>query len=53
MVDAALGLQKLGHAVDIYTSHHDPEHCFDETRDGSYTFNGYSPPLTHRVAVFS
>jgi len=34
VVDAALGLQKLGHSVDIYTSHHDPNHCFEETRDG-------------------
>lgn len=34
MVDAALGLQKLGHKVDIYTSHHDPNHCFEETKDG-------------------
>jgi len=34
VVDAALGLQKLGHSVDIYTSHHDPSHCFEETRDG-------------------
>ena len=35
VVDAALGLQKLGHEVVIYTSHHDPNHCFDETRDGT------------------
>lgn len=34
VVDAALGLQKLGHTVDIYTSHHDPSHCFEETRNG-------------------
>lgn len=34
VVDAALGLQKLGQKVDIYTSHHDPNHCFEETRDG-------------------
>ena len=36
MVDAALGLKKLGHSVDIYTSYHDPGHCFEETRDGVY-----------------
>ena len=35
VVDAALGLQQLGHEVDIYTSHHDPNHCFEETRDGA------------------
>ena len=34
VVDAALGLQKLGHDVDMYTSHHDRSHCFEETRDG-------------------
>ncbi|KAH7911910.1 glycosyltransferase family 4 protein [Hygrophoropsis aurantiaca] len=34
MVDAALGIQALGHSVDVYTSYHDPNHCFDETRDG-------------------
>ena len=35
MVDAALALQSRGHAVCIYTTHHDPARCFDETRDGS------------------
>jgi hypothetical protein len=34
VVDAALGLQGLGHSIDLYTSYHDPQHCFDETRDG-------------------
>ncbi|KAF8120403.1 hypothetical protein EV363DRAFT_1459410 [Boletus edulis] len=35
-LDAALSLQALGHTIDIYTSHHDPNHCFDETRrDGN------------------
>ncbi|KAH0584545.1 hypothetical protein H2248_010077 [Termitomyces sp. 'cryptogamus'] len=35
VVDAALGLQERGHSVDIYTSHHDPNHCFEETKDGT------------------
>eukprot|EP00808_Paulinella_micropora_P000662 g13926.t1 len=35
VVDAALGLQTLGHDVTIYTSHHDQQHCFQETRDGT------------------
>jgi hypothetical protein len=45
VVDAALGLQQRGHTVEIHTSHHDPAHCFDETKDGmlslsiiSYTY---------------
>lgn len=41
-MDAALGLQKLGHKVDIYTSHHDPQHCFEETIDGM-SCSGYAP----------
>ncbi|KAI1316772.1 Alpha-1,3-mannosyltransferase-like protein [Mortierella claussenii] len=35
VVDAAVGLQNLGHKVVMYTSHHDPAHCFEETRDGT------------------
>lgn len=35
VVDAAVGLQSLGHAVKMYTSHHDHGHCFEETRDGT------------------
>ncbi|CBQ73036.1 related to alpha-1,3-mannosyltransferase alg2 [Sporisorium reilianum SRZ2] len=35
VVDAALSLQQLGHDVVIFTSHHDPRHCFEPTRDGT------------------
>ncbi|KAH8892000.1 family 1 glycosyltransferase [Thozetella sp. PMI_491] len=35
VVDAAVGLQNLGHKVVIFTSHCDPSHCFDEARDGT------------------
>jgi alpha-1,3/alpha-1,6-mannosyltransferase len=34
VIDAAVGLQALGHRVTIFTSHCDPAHCFDEARDG-------------------
>lgn len=34
IVDAAVGLQNLGHDVEIFTSWHDPNHCFDQTKDG-------------------
>ncbi|KAF9115076.1 Alpha-1,3-mannosyltransferase-like protein [Mortierella sp. AM989] len=37
VVDAAVGLQSCGHNVVMYTSHHDPKHCFEETRDGTLT----------------
>lgn len=45
VVDAALGLQSLGHSVDIYTSHHDRHHCFDETRDGRLRVHHVISPL--------
>lgn len=34
VVDAAVGLQSLGHNVTILTSYCNPNHCFDEARDG-------------------
>eukprot|EP01059_Diplonema_ambulator_P017485 TRINITY_DN2949_c0_g1_i1.p1 TRINITY_DN2949_c0_g1~~TRINITY_DN2949_c0_g1_i1.p1 ORF type:complete len:459 (+),score=164.43 TRINITY_DN2949_c0_g1_i1:36-1379(+) len=35
VVDAAVGLLSAGHHVVMYTSHHDPSHCFVETKDGT------------------
>ena len=35
VVDAAIGLQNLGHKVTIFTSYRDLNHCFDEARDGT------------------
>jgi hypothetical protein len=34
VVDAAVGLQERGHRVVIFTNHCDPNHCFEECRDG-------------------
>lgn len=34
IIDAAVGLQKRGHKVVVFTSHCNPQHCFDEARDG-------------------
>lgn len=34
VIDAAVGLQAIGHKVTIFTSHRDPAHCFEEARDG-------------------
>lgn len=34
VVDAATALQHCGHTVRIITNHHDPKHCFEETRNG-------------------
>ncbi|KAF5389986.1 hypothetical protein D9757_003742 [Collybiopsis confluens] len=49
VVDAALGLQNLGHTVDIYTSHHDPNHCFEETKDGSLNVHYIVPPFPRQI----
>lgn len=35
VVDAAENLQKLGHSVELITSHFDPSHAFEPTRDGT------------------
>ncbi|CAO1619312.1 unnamed protein product [Parajaminaea phylloscopi] len=35
IVDTAVGLQQKGHDVEIFTSYHDPQHCFEATRDGT------------------
>lgn len=35
VVDAAVALQQKGHTVTFLTNHHDPSHCFEETRNGS------------------
>ena len=35
IIDAAVGLQNLGHRITIFTSYRDPSHCFDEARDGT------------------
>lgn len=47
VVDAAIGLQSLGHEVVIYTSHHNPNHCFDETRNGQLKIK----VATHQMIV--
>lgn len=36
IIDAAVGLQKRGHKIVIFTSHCDATHCFDEARDGTF-----------------
>lgn len=35
VVDAAVALQQRGHRVTVFTTHHDPARCFEETRDGT------------------
>lgn len=35
IVDAAVGLQRRGYDVTIFTGYHNPNHAFPETIDGS------------------
>lgn len=35
VVDAALALRSQGHSVHFVTSHHDSNHCFEETKNGT------------------
>ena len=35
VIDAALALKSRGHQVQFVTAHHDPKHCFQETKDGT------------------
>ncbi|KAF8584030.1 glycosyltransferase family 4 protein [Ramaria rubella] len=44
IVDAALGLQRR-HTVHIYASHHNPNHCFEETKDGTIVVRYIQPPF--------
>ena len=47
VIDAAVGLQSLGHKVTIFTSHCDPRHCFDEARDGKHLVEPSRQHITH------
>ncbi|KAG8688187.1 Alpha-1,3-mannosyltransferase-like protein [Ceratobasidium sp. 394] len=49
IVDAALGLQKHGHTVHIYTSYHDPTHAFEETTDGTLSVRYKKSPFPRHI----
>ncbi|PHH59300.1 hypothetical protein CDD82_2510 [Ophiocordyceps australis] len=56
VVDAAVGLQRLGHRVVIYTNHCDANHCFDECRNGTLQVrvagNSIFPPsINSRLSI--
>lgn len=52
MVDAALGLSSKGHHVTIYTTHHDPSHCFKETKDGGTFYHINKRKITNSPPYF-
>lgn len=35
VIDMAIAVQQLGYRVEVLTSHHDPNRCFEETSDGT------------------
>lgn len=35
IVDAAVSLKSQNHSIHIITNHHDDNHCFEETKDGT------------------
>jgi alpha-1,3/alpha-1,6-mannosyltransferase len=49
VVDAATYLQSVGHQVTIFTTHHDPRRCFEETRNGTLPVRVYGDFLPDHV----
>ncbi|XP_065834826.1 alpha-1,3/1,6-mannosyltransferase ALG2-like [Oscarella lobularis] len=50
VVDAALALKSKKHDVRLFTAHHDPKHCFSETRDGQLDVTCVGDWLPRRIA---
>ncbi|KTW28823.1 hypothetical protein T552_04116 [Pneumocystis carinii B80] len=48
-VDAAIGLQQLGHNVIIYTNHCDRSHCFEEIKKGILGVNVYGDKIPRKI----
>ncbi|KAK5117296.1 hypothetical protein LTR62_005913 [Meristemomyces frigidus] len=56
VIDAAVGLQSLGHKVTVLTSYRDTNHCFEEARDGTLDVrvrgdNLFPPSLGARLSI--
>lgn len=49
IVDAALALKSRGHIVSFLTNHHDPGHCFEETRNGTLSVEAVGDWLPRSV----
>ncbi|XP_070562690.1 alpha-1,3/1,6-mannosyltransferase ALG2-like [Ptychodera flava] len=49
IVDAALALKSQGHDIEMLTAHHDPSHCFEETRDGTLSVSAVGDWLPRSV----
>lgn len=49
IVDAAVELASHGHNVHVFTSHHDPTRCFEETLAGSFLVTVYGAFLPRHI----
>lgn len=49
VIDAALALKSRGHQVEFITAHHDPSHCFEETKDGTLKVTVVGDWLPRRI----
>lgn len=49
VLDAGLAYKSKGHSVIFYTSHHDPAHCFPETKDGTFEVIVYGDWLPRNI----
>ncbi|HXR35702.1 MAG TPA: glycosyltransferase, partial [Candidatus Binataceae bacterium] len=50
VLDAATHLRAAGHRVIIFTANYDPEHCFEETKNGGLELRVYGAWLPMQVA---
>eukprot|EP00850_Spirogloea_muscicola_P016027 SM000127S26643 [mRNA] locus=s127:200907:203569:+ [translate_table: standard] len=49
IVDAAVELAARGHAVHVFTAHHDPSRCFEETVTGRFPVSVYGDFLPRHI----
>ena len=49
VVDAAAGLRRLGHGVEVFTSHYEPARSFAETRSGAFPVHVHGDWLPRAV----
>ena len=53
VVDAALALQSRGHSVHFVTNHHDKNHCFEETKNGTFSVTVVGDWLPRNIFGFA
>nr|POE72326.1 alpha-1,3/1,6-mannosyltransferase alg-2 [Quercus suber] len=51
VIDAAVGLQNIGHKITILTSYRDTNHCFEEARDGTFVCTLDGGPASGQLSI--